>query len=116
MAQDGNAANSSSQIVSASDAGAAEDFPSLGARQRDGSGKRQKLTVPRPKSVPRKRTDAEANAKTPLLIAGEELALADLGGNGDCGYRVLACVHAVNAGKYGLAYVQDKALGIEGAQ
>eukprot|EP00969_Alexandrium_andersonii_P318565 14071862-Alexandrium_andersonii.AAC.1 len=78
----------------------ASDFPALSGESQDESRKRTTSparVAPRAKSA--KRTlSAEARppsgAEGTLRYAKESLRIVDFGGNGDCGYRVLACVAA----------------------
>eukprot|EP00969_Alexandrium_andersonii_P168436 7444833-Alexandrium_andersonii.AAC.1 len=67
--------------------------------------------MPRPRSAKRTAAEASAPASAPepeVKIAGEPLKVEDLGGNGDCGYRVISCLFAVAAGQHPMSYFTDK--------
>eukprot|EP00969_Alexandrium_andersonii_P191253 8448075-Alexandrium_andersonii.AAC.1 len=77
------------------------DFPALGSESQEESRKRgsgPQPAVRRAKSA--KRTSSVdgqqilAEKQGSLTYAKEGLKVIDFGGNGDCGYRVLACMAA----------------------
>eukprot|EP00969_Alexandrium_andersonii_P071254 3145916-Alexandrium_andersonii.AAC.1 len=71
-----------------------------------------RLAVPRAGSAKRASSSegrqAPAEEATTLTYAKEALKVVDFGGNGDCGYRALACVAAVNARRQELKYFEEE--------
>eukprot|EP00969_Alexandrium_andersonii_P347857 15380828-Alexandrium_andersonii.AAC.1 len=80
----------------------ASDFPALSSESQDDSRKRissPARAAPRAKSAKRTpsteaRASSSQGADGTLSYAKETLKVVDFGGDGDCGYRVLACMAA----------------------
>eukprot|EP00969_Alexandrium_andersonii_P068132 3005045-Alexandrium_andersonii.AAC.1 len=77
------------------------DFPQLGSESQDESRKRStgpRLAIPRAKSAKSASSSegcqAPAEEAATLTYVKEAFKVADFGGSGDCGYRVLACMAA----------------------